>query len=246
MKKAIALAFTAIWSLGLIHTSSWAAGNDLELPSSGYTQDEFKELSETIGLLISYKPLAPAEPLGILGFDIGLEVTAVDVDQDKSFLQEAVSDQNPPSYFIFPKLHAQKGLPFGIDLGVVYAKIQGSNIGLIGGEAKWAILKGSVATPAMAVRGSYTSLIGVGDLDLSTYGIDLSASKGFGFLTPYIGVGQVWIQSQENTPLPLSDEKLSRTKGFAGLKLKLLLLSLVAEAEFSKVPSYTLRANVSF
>src|SRR3990172_2190732 len=111
MKKAIALAFTTIWSLGLIHTSSWAAGNDLELPFSGYTQDEFKELSETIGLLISYKPLAPAEPLGILGFDIGLEVTVVDVDQDKSFLKKAVLDTNPPTYFFFPHLHAQKGLP---------------------------------------------------------------------------------------------------------------------------------------
>lgn len=248
MKKIVALSFLIILSLWPIRSSSWAAGNDLKLPTTlPYSQEEFKDLSETVGLLISYKPLAPAEPLGILGFDIGFEVTAVDVDQNKSFLKDAISDQNPPSYFVFPKLHAQKGLPFGIDLGVVYAKVQESNIGLIGGEIKWAIFKGTIATPAIAVRGSYTSLIGVADLDLSTYGIDISASKGFGFLTPYVGVGQVWIDSKENVPfLTLSDEKLSRTKGFAGLKIKLLLLSLVAEAELSQVPSYTFRANISF
>ncbi len=248
MNKAITLGFLEVLLLISISSITFAAGNDLVLPSTpgAYLQSEFKDLSETIGLLISYKPLAPAEPLGILGFDIGAEVTAVNVDQNASFLTKAISDTNPPSYFVFPKLHAQKGLPFGIDVGVVYAKVQGSNIGLIGGEVKWAILKGTVATPAIAIRGSYTSLMGVDDLDLSTYGIDLSASKGFAFLTPYVGVGQVWIQSKENTVLPLSDENLSRTKGFAGLKVKLLLLSLVAEAEFSEVPSYTFRANVSF
>jgi hypothetical protein len=246
MKKALKIAVLVFFILFSISSTTFAADNDIVL-LPGYLQSEFKDLSETLGLLISYKPLAPAEPLGILGFDIGVEVTAVDIDQDASFLTKAISDANPPSYFVFPKLHAQKGLPFGIDVGVVYAKIQDSNIGLIGGEVKWAILKGSVATPALALRGSYTTLLGVGSLDLSTYGVDLSASKGFAFLTPYIGVGQVWIQSEANVPgLNLSDESLSRTKGFAGLKAKLLLLSLVAEAEISEVPSYTFRANVSF
>lgn len=249
MKKAITRGVLASLLFFSMSSLTWAAGNDLVLPSTAgaYLQSEFKDLSETIGLLISYKPLAPAEPLGILGFDIGVEVTAVDIDQNESFLTKAILDQKPPSYLVFPKLHAQKGLPFGVDVGVVYAKVQGSNIGLIGGEVKWAILKGSVATPAVALRGSYTSLLGVSSLDVSTYGVDLSASKGFAFLTPYIGVGQVWIQGQANVPgLTLSDENLSRTKGFGGLKLKLLLLSLVAEAELSKVPAYTFRANISF
>jgi len=250
MKKMIILSFLALFILFSISSITFAAGNDLVLstdPARQLAQQEFKDLSETIGLLISYKPLAPAAPLGILGFDLGVEVTAVDVDQKASYLTKAISDASPPSYFVFPKLHAQKGLPFGIDVGVVYAKVQGSNIGLIGGELKWAILKGSVATPALALRGSYTTLLGVSSLDVSTYGVDASISKGFAFLTPYIGVGQVWIQSQANVPgLTLSDENLSRTKGFAGLKVKLLLLSLVGEAEISKVPSYTLRANISF
>lgn len=249
MRKTLIQVTLAFYLLLLFASPSvWAGDNDIDLSIvTAYAQGEFKDLSETIGLLISYKPLAPAEPLGILGFDIGAEVTAVDVDQDERFLKEVFPDKNPPSFFVFPKLHAQKGLPFGIDVGVVYAKVQDSNVGLIGGEVKWALLKGSVATPAIALRGTYTTLLGVGSLDISTYGVDLSASKGFAFLTPYLGVGQVWIESEPNVPaLNLSDESLSRTKGFAGLKVKLLLLSLVAEAEIAKVPSYTFRANLSF
>ncbi len=245
MKKAITLGFLEVLFLISIGSITFAADNDIALPP-GYSQNEFKDLSETLGLAISYKPLAPAEPLGILGFDAGIEITAADVDQNEQFLKDATQDANPPSFFVFPKLHAQKGLPFGIDVGVVYAKVPDVNIGLIGGEIKWAVLKGSVATPAVALRGSYTSLLGIDDLDLSTYGIDLSASKGFAFLTPYIGIGQVWIQSKENTVLPLSEENLSRTKGFAGLKIKLLLLSFMGEVEFSQVLSYSLRANLSF
>jgi hypothetical protein len=241
-KRVLLIVFLLVFSAS---SPAWGGENDIKLAGKTYVQDEFKDLSETIGLLISYKPLAPAEPLGILGFDVGLEVTAVDVKQDSSFLTTVIPD--PPSFFIFPKLHIQKGFPFAIDAGIVYAQIPQSNIGMIGGEIKWAILKGTVATPAVAVRGSYTRLTGLSDLDLSTYGLDVSASKGFAFLTPYVGVGQVWIQSEPNVTTPvLTDEELSRTKGFAGLKMKLLLLSFAAEMEFSEVLAYSFRANLSF
>ncbi len=248
MKNRIAILGIALISIFSTSSISFAAGNDLDLPV-GYVQNQFKDLSKTIGLLAAYKPLAPAEPLGILGFDIGAEVTAVDVDEDASFLKDATADSDPPSFFLFPRLHAQKGLPFGIDVGVVYAKVQQSNIGLIGGEIKWALLKGTVATPALAIRGSYTSLTGVGDLDLETYGVDVSASKGFAFLTPYVGVGLVRIHSEVTDPVLagfLTKEELTEVKGFAGLKVKLLLLSLVGEVEISEVPSYTFRLNFSF
>ncbi len=87
--------------------------------------------------------------------------------------------------------------------------------------------------------------LGVGELDLDTYGLDISASKGFAFLTPYIGVGQVWIKSSSNVS-GLSSESLSKTKAFAGLKVKMMLLSLVGEVQTAEFLSYSLRANISF
>ena len=224
--------------------SPTTASTDIEL-QEGFIQSEFEDLSRQAGIAISYAPLAPAEPLGILGFDVGIEVTAVDIDQDESFWTEAV-DETPPSYLIIPKIHAQKGLPFGFDVGLEYAKAPGTNIGLIGGELKWAFIKGGMAIPSVALRGSYTQLLGVDDLDLITYGADLSISKGFGFLTPYAGVGQIWISSKEKTDtVDLDKENLSLTKGFIGLKLTLFVFSFVAEADFAEVPLYHLRANLS-
>ena len=44
--------------------------NDITIPA-GTTQQDFRDLTERLGLAISYMPLAPAAPLGLLGFDAG-------------------------------------------------------------------------------------------------------------------------------------------------------------------------------
>ena len=141
--------------------------------------------------------------------------------------ENALSDAKPPDYLILPKIHVQKGLPFGIDVGAVFSTVPGSNITLFGGEVKYAILKGSIVSPAVAVRGTYTTLSGVDDIDASTYSLDASVSKGFGPLTPYGGIGQVWINTSENVELlSLDDVSTSATKLFLGAKLKILLVAL--------------------
>ena len=236
-----------IVGLVMAFSSTVFAGTDITLPST-FLQSEFDDLSRQLGLAISYTPLAPAAPLGLLGFDVGVEATAVRIDAKESFWIDAVG-KKPPSYLVFPKVHAQKGLPLGIDVGLSYAKAPGTNIGLLGGELKWAILKGTLVTPAVAIRGNYTELVGVDDIDLKVYGADISVSKGFAFITPYAGIGEVWISSQEKSDLitpNLKKASLNETKGFLGVKLSFFVISFVAEADFSKVPSYSGRLNVSF
>src|SRR5205809_689848 len=78
------------------------------------------------------------------------------------------------------------------DLG---AAVPSTNIKLYGGELRYAIGPGGIAMPAIGVRGSYTKLTGVDQLDFDTKGVDLSISKGFTIFTPYAGVGKVWVAS---------------------------------------------------
>jgi hypothetical protein len=240
------LTAATIVSLLTAFSSPVFAGNDITLPST-FLQSEFDDLSRQVGLAISYTPLAPAAPLGLLGFDVGVEATVVRIDAKEDFWKEAVSDQTPPGYLVFPKVHAQKGLPLGFDVGLTYANATGTNIGLVGGELKWAILKGTLVTPAVAIRGNYTELVGVDDMDMKVYGADISVSKGFAFVTPYAGIGEVWISSEEKSDLVnLKKASSNETKGFLGVKLSFFVISFVAEADISKVPSYSGRLNVSF
>ena len=249
MKK-VTISAIIIFIILLSVSLSNASGNDIKLSADFVTQvgqNGFKDLSKEVGLIISYVPLAPAEPLGILGFDIGIEATGAKISSGSTFWKKAVSDGTPPDTIVLPKIHVQKGLPFGIDLGILYATAPGTNISLYGGEIKYAILKGSMVSPAVALRGTYTALAGVKDMDASTYGLDASVSKGFGPLTPYAGVGEVWIKTSANSNLvTLNDVSTSATKAFIGTKLKILLLGIVLQADFSDINMYSARANISF
>ncbi len=251
LSAALLLAGVLLWNIS--PRTAHAANNDISIPNNALTQSAFRDLSEQLGLALAYHPLAPAEPLGLLGFDVGIELTATDIDEDASFWTAVLDDPSSdlPSYLPFTKIHAQKGLPLGVDLGVVYTQVPSSNIGMWGAEVKWAILKGTLATPALALRGSYTALFGVDNLDTSTYGADLSISKGFGPFTPYAGIGQFAINASTDALVlggstPLQDESTTATHGFVGAKLSFLVLSFVAEADFAAVPTYGLRLNLSF
>lgn len=237
----------SIAAMVITSVSAWAVDLDpSQLTTLTNPQGAFKDLSKEVGFGLSYFPMAPAEPLGIVGFDVGVEVTAVDINEKEGFWKNM---GDFPGMLPVPKLHVQKGLPFGIDIGAIYSKVPSSNISLFGGELKWAVLQGTAATPAVAIRGSFTKLLGVDNLNLQTIGYDASISKGVAMFTPYAGVGQVVIESEaKNLPagFTLDKETLTETKYFVGVKTSLLLLKITAEADFAEVPAYSLRVGMGF
>lgn len=217
----------------------------------GFGQNEFKSLSKEAGAAIGYRNMAPAAPLGITGFDIGAEVSAVNINTDSTYWKAAF-DNDAPSYLLIPKIRARKGLPFGIDVGAMYSYVPDSNIKMYGVELSKSILDGSVATPAVGIRGTYTKLAGVDDLGLKTYGVDASISKGFLFITPYAGAGMLWIDSEAKRGLKtlaqtLSKETISVPRVFGGVVISPLpLLGFTFEAEYAVRPIYSLKAAISF
>ncbi len=221
-----------------------AANVDIDLTTQLLTQQEFRDFSSEVGLAIAYLPLSPAEPLGPLGFDVGIKVTSVDIRDGNTYWQKATG-ANPPNMLVIPKIQVQKGLPFGIDVGAMYSKVPSSNVSLYGGEVKWAIVSGNIALPAIALRGSYSKLKGVDHLSIQTIGADLSVSKGIAFITPYAGIGQVWIKGASDLP-GLGSEQIRNNKAFVGAKITLLPLNFVVEADFSDIPMYTGRLNIGF
>jgi hypothetical protein len=225
----------------------------------GVTQGGFKSLTHELGSALSYKNVAPAEPLGITGFDIGVEAEAVNISKESDYWRSATGN-NAPSVYLIPKLRVRKGLPFGIDVGAMYSYVPDSNIQLLGAEVSKAILEGSAATPALGVRATYTRLINVGSLDFQTVGIDASVSKGFLFITPYAGAGAVWI---DNTPkgrlatdptfiavnggAPIKEEKIWQERFFGGVKVSPLpFFNVTGEVEFSGRMTYSLKAAIGF
>lgn len=210
-------------------------------------QPQFHDLTEEAGLAISYLPAAPAAPLGFLHFEVGAEVSVSAINSNATYWQAVFAPNSAPGYLPVPKLRVRVGLPFGIDIGGSYGYVPELNIKIAGGEVKWAAFKGGTLMPAVAIRGTYSTLMGVSDLGLQTYGADLSISKGFAIFTPYLGVGEVWIKSTTSGSLAiLNDENITKTRGFVGLQIGIPLVSFVAEAAFSTINTYTARLSVGF
>jgi hypothetical protein len=207
-------------------------------------QGEFRLLSEDLGAALSYHAQIPAEPLGVTGFDIGVGVTATKME-NAAILQRATSDDADTTLYV-PTLRLHKGLPAGFDVGLTYAAIPGSNIRYTGGELRYAILKGGVASPALAVRGSITRLSGVDQLAFDTRGIDVSISKGLALLTPYAGIGRVWIESTPNVS-GLQKEEFSLTKVFVGVGMNFAVLNVNLQADRTgDASSYSLKLGWRF
>jgi hypothetical protein len=193
------------------------------------SQPQFRLLSEDLGAALSYKPLTPAEPLGLFGFDVGLAATATKLE-NPTVLQTAGAGDI--SNIAVPSVRFNLGLPLSLDVGVMAGAAPGTNIRLYGAELRWAFIKGSTTMPAIALRGSYTQLNGVDQLDFNTRGVDLSISKGFALFTPYGGIGKVWVTSTPNvTPNPtnLSEESFTLNKAFLGLNMNLVLVNVALE-----------------
>ncbi|MFV1998272.1 MAG: hypothetical protein ACC641_09715 [Acidiferrobacterales bacterium] len=198
------------------------------------TQPQFDALMDEFGVLTSYRAVASAEPLGILGFDVSLEGT---------------SGTYQGASLVLPKIKFQKGLIAGLDVAGYYSSfsVPGVNAATTGYGAAltYAIWDGSMVAPAWNIRGSYTSADVSGIVKTTTMGIDTSVSKGFGPVTPYIGIGTFNLTGSDLSGDGLADYNATKTRYFYGLSFDLLALNLTFEGDNTDgVSSYSVKAGI--
>lgn len=206
-------------ALILMPATSFAYDFDFDIVPNP-DQADFRSVVEDIAAAANSKSLSPAEPGGITGFAIGAYASYVPTDDADAWgrlIGESVDEVGVVG------LIAQKGLPFGVDVGASYMAVPSSDLRLFSAELRYALLEGSIATPALGLRASYSKLSGIDELDYDSYGIDASISKGFGPLTPYAGVGYVWSTFEADPVFGLDDEDVDEARLFIGLRLSALI-----------------------
>ncbi|MGH8516507.1 MAG: hypothetical protein ACREUE_03505 [Panacagrimonas sp.] len=203
----------------LLSPAAQAADFDFDI-QPGATQEDFESIAEDAAALLNAKTLTPAEPMGITGFGIGVYGSYLETESPGAWQRVTGEDVDEIGMV---GVMAQKGLPLGIDVGASYSWVPSSDVKMFGAEVRYALLEGGVATPAIGLRGSYSTLSGVDEVDFDSYGIELAISKGFGPLTPYAGVGQVWSELKPDSEFGLDKEKIDDTRVFVGLRLSALI-----------------------
>jgi hypothetical protein len=196
---------------------------------SSLEQQEFEQLTQDLGAGLHYKAITPAEPLGILGFDVGVAVSRTELEHPELW-RRVDADGDSHDYLNLTRLQAHKGLPFGLDVGASYSVSPGNDMRVIGAELRYAIWEGGILWPALAVRGTYAKTVATEVFDSEHTGIELSISKGMLMFTPYAGVGLI---RTHNNPegTALDAVSISQTKLFIGTNVNFLGINGAAELD---------------
>lgn len=239
----------------LLFSTIWcgvATAKDIKIDPVNYgliTQKQFDDFILDLGTAISFTPMSPAKTLGTLGFDVSGEVVVSDLS-DRNAWKYLVEGNKTFQYLPVPRLHVQKGLPFGMDIGGMLVAYPDSNVRVWGLEFKKGLIKEGalLPIPAVSARVSYSKLEGVDDIDLNTFTVDLLASKDFLMFTPYAGLSYLSVDGREQSSLvTLNEVKRNDIRGLAGLQFSPFpLCTLGAEVVFGKVPQYGLKAGLRF
>lgn len=207
-------------------------------------QRDFERVVEDLAAALNYKALGPAEASGITGIGVAAIGSYTEVENKQAWRNLTGTEVDAIG---MAGGVVRKGLPFNIDLGAFYAGVPGASAGLLGAEVRYAILPGGVAAPALAVRGTYTVTTGVDDFDYAAWSADVSVSKGFALMTPYIGAGYVSATADPKGNGGLQKHTTENEKIFAGLRLGLGLLDITPEYErVGERNVYSLLVGLSF
>lgn len=209
----------------LLATTAAAGAKDVEITCSN-CQRAFESIAEDLVAAIDYKAMGPAEATGLTGIGVGVVASYVPIDADADWQQVTGQDF---SGLPLVGLQVTKGLPLDLDVGAFYSTVPGTNVDLYGAELRYAFLAGSTTTPALTLRGSYVTVAGIDSFDLDSKSLELALSKGFGPITPYVGVGYVWGSADPDPSTGLTEAKVEDTKASIGVRLSLGLFEMTPQ-----------------
>ena len=239
--------FTKIVLVSALGLTSFQAQADLAADiktqinnNKAQVEGAMNDVSDNLLAVFAHRGLAPADTLGggVFGFELGLDVSLIDLDSTK-FNDVAGSDSDfDMSQVPLPKLSAGIGFPvIPLDLALTYLPEVGG-FSYMSAHAKYAVLEGGAVMPAVALEANYSNASMDGALDVTTMGADVSVSKGFGVgikFIPYAGVGYVQgttTISGDAIPAGVdlkTDYDSSASKLFVGASVQLALINLVAQ-----------------
>lgn len=230
-------------TLVLLLASGWAQADSLG-SFDQLNQSQFLELSENVGAATQYKAISPPESLGVIGFDVGIEVSSTDIRGELFDL--ASGGEFDGSELIIPRVHIHKGLPLGFDLGASLGIIPDTDARIFGAELRYAVVQGGVATPAVGIRASYSQVQGLEQLEHNDVGIEVGISKGFLIATPYAGAGIIRSESDPQNIDGLTSESYEQRKLFVGITLNIGFALTVEADRTGDTRTYSAKAGLRF
>lgn len=216
------------------------------------TKEEFEEFTAELGSVLRFRQLGETTTLGRGNVDISVQYANTPIDDSKGAWNNTMSHPTADHYFgqsiSFPRIVARFGVSDRVDVGAWGGLDPHANYGMVGADTKIALLTQGPARPvSVSIRPSITSLVGPSEVWVGNASVDVSVSRAFGPVSPYVGVATTASLAVERSKdVDLDPATAEGSLAYAGLSYRWRALNLSAEVEKGALVSYGFRIGTRF
>ncbi|HWJ16403.1 MAG TPA: hypothetical protein VNS10_21830 [Gemmatimonadaceae bacterium] len=220
------------------------------------TQAAWHQFTQEAGLVSYFRPLAAARPMGRGKFEVSMVQWQTNIDDSAPAWNDTFVHPDSMHWLFegkglkFPGLMARVGVAAKTDVAVYLTKNPGANYGFYGAQVQQNLVDDASRGWSASARASFIKIYGPEDLDFTTYGADVVASKRLTItkwisVSPYAGVSSYLAISREKSALVnLSSEQVIGGLAMVGTEVQLSKARLAVEYDVSRVNSLSLKVGV--
>ena len=131
------------------------------------TQEAWHQFARETGLVVYFRPLSSAKPLGVKNFEVALLDWGTKIDETDAAWNDTFSHPDSTHYLadgdlLFPGLMFRVGVTDRIDIGTYFTKNVPANYGFYGGQIQYNFINDLEKNLAASARFNFTALFGPG------------------------------------------------------------------------------------
>lgn len=222
------------------------------------TQKQWRQFTQEAALVIYFRPLTDARPLGAKNFEFSLLQWQTGINEEKGAWNNTFVHPDSNHWLTggeplaIPGLSFRAGVTDKIDVAAYWTKSPGANYGFWGGQVQYNLINDLKNNWAASARMSFIAMYGPKDLDFNMYGLDLLASKSFNLVkwasvSPYAGISTFLSNTHEKSKVvDLKDEHTLGMQGQIGAIAQIYRIRIGAEYSIAKVNSFSFKLGVAF
>lgn len=234
-----------------LHVNSAYRSNVFDL-HSGLTKDEFAEFTAELGSLLRFRQLGDNRTVGRGNVDISVQFGTAPFEKSKGAWDNTMSRPTAnhslgPS-MSFPRIIGRFGVSDRVDVGVWGGVNPRANYGLVGGDAKIVLIQEGPTRPvSVSIRPSLTSLVGPSEVWAANASLDVSVSRAFGPISPYVGgATTASLAVERSKDVTLDPATADGSLAYAGVSYRWRAVVVSAEVEKATMVSYAFRVGTRF
>ena len=222
------------------------------------TQQEWKQFNREAAMVVYFRPLTDARPMGVGKFELSILQWSTKIDETDGAWNNTFVHPDSTHWLIdgeelpFPGLTLRAGVTKKIDAGVYWSERPGANYGVWGAQVQYNFINDTARKWSASTRLNFSTLYGPDDLNLNVYGIDFLASKEIKLhshwlsVAPYAGLSSYLTHAHEKTAaVNLQDENHLGVQGMAGLVAKISVVRIGVEYNFAEVNTLSYKLGVA-